>query len=96
MHPPGFAPGGCVRTEFLFKRLIYRMNSIMFGTVRCFDSRTGAGWISPQSGERDVRVLASAVNRANLGQLSRGQTLGFTVAQGSRTAEDLWATWSNR
>ena len=72
------------------------MNSVIFGTVRCFNSRTGTGWIVPDNGEPDVRVLASAVKRANLGQLSKGQSLGFTVSSDYRTAETLWATWSNR
>ena len=67
-----------------------------FGTVRCFDSSSGEGWITPDDGGRDIFVHQSAVDCARLGQLARGQTLGFHLADGQRTAVDLWATWSNR
>lgn len=72
------------------------MKSIKFGTVRCFNSRTGEGWITPEDGGRDIGVRQAAVLHAGLGQLAEGQTLGFYVADGNRTAVDLWATWSNR
>ena len=67
-----------------------------FGTVRCFDTLTGEGWITPDDGGRDISVRRPAVLQANLGQLARGQTLGFHVAGDNPTATDLWATWSNR
>lgn len=72
------------------------MNPIVFGTVRCFDTKTGSGWISPNSGGPDISVRPAAISHANLGQLSKGQTLGFSVHKDNRTAVDLWATWSNR
>ena len=72
------------------------MNSMIFGTVRSYDGNLGKGWISPDNGDPDVSVSQSAINRANLGTISQGQTLGFNVARGRRTAIDLWATWSNR
>lgn len=72
------------------------MKSIMFGTVKCFDCGTGEGWITPEAGGSDVGVNGAAVAHAGLGQLASGQTLGFHIAEGSRTAVDLWATWSNR
>jgi len=67
-----------------------------FGTVRCFDCRTGEGWITPDDGSRDISVQQAAVNEAGLGQLATGQTVGFHIAARQRTAVDLWATWSNR
>ncbi len=67
-----------------------------FGTVRCFDCKRGEGWIMPDDGSHDIIVQQTAVNDAGLGQLARGQTLGFHIADGQRTAVDLWATWSNR
>ena len=72
------------------------MNSMIFGTVRCFDPKLGTGWISPKNGDPDIRILQSAINHANLGQIAIGQTLGFNVADANRTAVNLWATWSNR
>ena len=72
------------------------MKSIKFGTVRCYDHGKGEGWITPEDGGRDIGVRQAAVTRAGLGQIAKGQTLGFLVANGSRTAVDLWATWSNR
>ena len=72
------------------------MNSTTFGTVRCFDPKMGTGWITPENGDPDVKILQSAINRANLGQIAKGQTLGFNVAGANRTAVNLWATWSNR
>lgn len=72
------------------------MNSMIFGTVRCFDPKKGTGWISPENGDADIKILQSEINHANLGQIAKGQTLGFNVAGANRTAVNLWATWSNR
>lgn len=67
-----------------------------FGTVRCYDSHTGEGWITPQDGGHDIAVGSGAVTNARLGQLAKGQTVGFHIAPDHREAVDLWATWSNR
>ena len=67
-----------------------------FGTVKHYDSRTGEGWIAPEDGGRDIAVGTNAVANARLGQLAKGQTIGFHIAPDQRAAIDLWATWSNR
>lgn len=72
------------------------LRTLKFGTVKCYDSLAGSGWITPDDGSRDVAVRQAAVNRACLGQIARGQTLGFNISEQNRTAVDLWATWSNR
>lgn len=72
------------------------MNNLNFGTVRCFDTRTGEGWIIPDDGSHDIVVKQAAIDRARLGQLADGQTLGFQLDEKRRAAVELWATWSNR
>jgi CspA family cold shock protein len=69
-----------------------------FGTVRCYDSQSGMGWIAPEDGGGDIAVYAAAVNAAGLGQLASNQKIGFEVSAGprGRRATGLWATWSNR
>ncbi len=73
------------------------MKSLRFGTVRCFNTRSGHGWIMPDDGSHEISVQQAAVNDAGIGQLAAGQVVGFHVTDGHlRTAVDLWATWSNR
>lgn len=71
-------------------------NKMKFGTVKCYNAKTGKGWISPADGSRDIPVNANAVDNARIGQLSPGQMLGFSVTSRDNSAVDLWATWSNR
>lgn len=69
-----------------------------YGTVKAFDPVRGIGLITPDNGKRNIRLTQSAVNEAGLGQVAAGQKLGFDIRSGGRgpTAENLWATWSNR
>jgi len=73
-----------------------KLKTTKFGTVRCFDTQTGKGWITPNNGGNDIMVKQAAINHAGLGQIAIGQTIGFDIARKNRSAVNLWATWSNR
>jgi len=49
------------------------------GTVKFFNSAKGFGFISPEGGNKDVFVHASAVEAAGLRTLSEGQKVSFDV-----------------
>ena len=49
------------------------------GTVKFFDTKKGFGFIQPETGEKDVFVHISAVERAGLGTLTEGQRVDFEV-----------------
>ena len=49
------------------------------GTVKFFDTAKGFGFIQPESGEKDVFVHISAVQRAGMDTLSEGQRVSFEV-----------------
>jgi CspA family cold shock protein len=66
------------------------------GTVKFFNSAKGFGFIAPESGEKDVFVHVSAVERAGLGTLSEGQRVSYEVVteRGKLAASNLKAAWS--
>ena len=49
------------------------------GTVKWFNSQKGYGFIQPESGEMDVFVHISAVERAGLESLKEGQKVTFDI-----------------
>ena len=49
------------------------------GTVKFFNTAKGFGFISPEGGNKDVFVHASAVEAAGLRTLSEGQKVSFDV-----------------
>jgi CspA family cold shock protein len=61
------------------------------GTVKWFNSTKGYGFISPQSGDKDVFVHISAVERAGLSSLNEGQVVEFELVtnRGKTSAENL-------
>lgn len=74
------------------------MRHEQFGTVRCYDSRVGRGWIEPDDGGSDIAVYQAAIDAAGLGLLVSNQKIGYKIYAGSSgpRAVGLWATWSNR
>ncbi len=62
------------------------------GTVKWFNPTKGYGFIRPSTGDKDVFVHISAVERAGLGNLNEGQTVEYelvTGRNGKSSAENL-------
>ena len=57
------------------------------GTVKFFNVTKGFGFISPQGGDKDVFVHATAVERAGLRSLNEGDTVTFDTEQDQRGAK---------
>ncbi len=57
------------------------------GTVKFFDTNKGFGFIRPESGEPDVFVHISAVERAGMRSLVEGQRVSFDVVKNTRTGK---------
>jgi CspA family cold shock protein len=54
------------------------------GTVKFFNTQKGFGFISPEGGEKDVFVHASAVEAAGIRILAEGQRISFDVQPDAR------------
>jgi CspA family cold shock protein len=57
------------------------------GTVKWFNSQKGFGFIQPESGNKDVFVHISAVERAGMSTLNEGQQVSFDIVADSRTGK---------
>jgi cold shock protein len=57
------------------------------GTVKWFNAQKGFGFIAPESGEKDVFVHISAVERSGIGNLHEGQKLRFEVQRDQRSGK---------
>ena len=51
------------------------------GTVKWFNPTKGYGFVAPDTGDKDVVVHISAVQKAGLRTLNEGQKLTFDVEQ---------------
>ena len=60
------------------------------GTVKWFNPTKGYGFIKPATGDRDVFVHISAVERAGLTTLNEGQTVEYELVtnRGKTSAEN--------
>ena len=60
-------------------------------TVKWFNPTKGYGFIQPATGNKDVFVHISAVERAGLSTLNEGQTVEFELVsnRGKESAENL-------
>ena len=63
------------------------------GTVKWFNPGKGFGLIAPESGDTDVFVHISAVEKAGLGTLTEGQRVNYEVVveRGKKSAGNLQA-----
>lgn len=61
------------------------------GTIKFFNAAKGFGFIAPESGDSDVFVHISAVERAGMGTLSEGQRISYEVVteRGKQAADKL-------
>ena len=57
------------------------------GTVKWFNSQKGFGFIQPESGNKDVFVHISAVERAGMSTLNEGQKVTFDIVADRRTGK---------
>ncbi len=63
------------------------MSERIVGTVKWFNSEKGLGFITPNSGEKDVFVHYSAISAARLQSLQENQSVRFTVTQGPKGSQ---------
>jgi len=59
----------------------------MTGTVKWYNPDKGFGFITPQSGGKDVFIHATVLERAGMGPLQEGQTVRMGVVQGQKGPE---------
>jgi cold shock protein len=59
----------------------------MMGTVKWYNPDKGFGFITPESGGKDVFVHATALERAGIGPLQEGQSVRMGVVQGAKGPE---------
>jgi cold shock protein len=57
------------------------------GTVKWFNAQKGFGFIQPESGEKDVFVHISAVERSGLGSLVEGQKVSYDLERDQRSGK---------
>ena len=68
------------------------------GTVKWFNSEKGFGFITPQSGAKDVFVHYSAISASGYKSLQENQSVEFTVTAGPKgpQAQDVTILQSDR
>ncbi len=59
----------------------------MTGIVKWYNATKGFGFISPESGGKDVFVHATALEAAGISPLQEGQSVRMSVVQGSKGPE---------
>lgn len=57
------------------------------GTVKWYNPDKGFGFITPQSGGKDVFIHATVLERAGMGPLQEGQSVRIGVVQGAKGPE---------
>lgn len=57
------------------------------GTVKFFNAEKGFGFITPETGGKDVFVHISALNRSGMNDLREGQVVRVQVVQGRKGPE---------
>jgi CspA family cold shock protein len=57
------------------------------GTVKWFNGQKGFGFIQPETGEKDVFVHISAVERSGMGNLVEGQKVSYELERDQRSGK---------
>lgn len=57
------------------------------GVVKWYNAQKGFGFITPETGGKDIFVHATALERSGLGTLADGQSVRMTVVPGSKGPE---------
>ena len=57
------------------------------GTVKFFNTAKGFGFIQPESGDKDVFVHATALERAGISSLQEGQKVKFDTKNDPRSGK---------
>lgn len=57
------------------------------GTVKCFNSQKGFGFIQPETDDNDVFVHISAVERSGIPTLVEGQKVSFDLMVDKRSGK---------
>ena len=60
------------------------MSNRMQGTVKWFNDQKGFGFITPESGGKDVFVHHSAIMSAGFRSLTEGDRVEFSIEQGPK------------
>lgn len=60
------------------------MSERQIGTVKWFNNEKGFGFITPESGEKDVFVHYSSITSNGFKSLQENQKVEFTVAKGPK------------
>ena len=74
----------------------YKDAMMATGTVKFFNAQKGYGFIVQDSGDPDVFVHISAVERAGMQNLNEGQKLSFDVQADSRSGKSAAANLQTR
>ena len=87
-QPGRRAPGGRPRTQDFGRRQVDLSSAVeTLGTVKWYNPDKGFGFITPQSGGKDVFVHASVLARGGLAPLQEGQAVRMGVVQGAKGPE---------
>ncbi|RZO67660.1 MAG: cold-shock protein [Parvularculaceae bacterium] len=62
------------------------------GTVKFYNESKGYGFITPEGGDKDVFVHATALERSGMGPLSEGQTVEFETEIDRRNGKTAVST----
>jgi CspA family cold shock protein len=82
-----------VRLRARFARGIAMEANMATGTVKWFNPTKGFGFIQPESGDKDVFVHISAVEKAGMASLAEGQRISYELItdKGRTSAGNLQA-----
>jgi CspA family cold shock protein len=73
-----------VSKQFLTGKEVSNMATREKGTVKWFNDQKGFGFITPESGKKDVFVHQSAIMSAGFRTLAEGDKVEFSVEQGPK------------